>query len=145
MFNDYSKILLKLAKKAQKNGEIPIACIADLRGEVVASAYNLVEKRQNKMAHAEMLVLEKLRKKFKTTHFFGMKITLYITLEPCCMCLSAISMCGIESVFYMLEDNKIGGSERIYTQNASYHRPNMFLVESENYGQLLLDFFKNLR
>jgi tRNA(adenine34) deaminase len=145
MFNNFSDILLKLAKKAAKNGEIPIACIAVLDGNIIAKAYNLVEKRKNKMAHAEMIVLEKLRKKFNTTHFFGMKISLYITLEPCCMCISAISMCGIENVFYMLEDKKIGGIERIYTENSSYFKPNLFLVEAPQYEKLLIDFFKNLR
>ncbi len=145
MFNDFSEILLKLAKKAQDNGEVPIACIAIFDGKVVARGYNLVEKRQNKMAHAEMIVIEKLRKKFKTTHFFDMKISLYITLEPCCMCLSAISMCGIESVFYMLEDKKTGGIERIYTEHSSYHKPNLFLVQSKKYEKLFLAFFKNLR
>lgn len=145
MFNDFSAILLKLAKKAAENGEIPIACIAVLDGEIIAKAHNLVEKRQNKMAHAEILVLEKLRKKFKTTHFFGMKISLYITLEPCCMCISAISMCGIENVFYMLEDRKIGGIARIYMENSSYFKPHFFLIPSQNYSKLLLDFFSNLR
>ncbi len=145
MFNDFSAILLKLAKKAAENGEIPIACIAVLDGKIIAKAHNLVEKRQNKMAHAETIVLEKLRKKFKTTHFFGMKISLYITLEPCCMCISAISMCGIENVFYMLEDRKIGGIARIYMENSSYFKPNFFLIPSQNYSKLLLDFFSNLR
>lgn len=145
MFNNFDKILLKLAKKAVKNGEIPIACIAVLDGKIIAKAHNLVEKRKNKMAHAEIIVLEKLRKKFNTTHFFGMKISFYITLEPCCMCVSAISMCGIENVFYMLEDKKIGGIERIYTQNSSYFKPNFFVIASEEYSNLLLDFFKSLR
>ena len=145
MFNNFSVILLKLAKKAQNLGEIPIACIAVVDGKIIAQAHNLVEKRQNKMAHAEMIVLEKLRKKFKTTHFFGMKISLYITLEPCCMCISAISMCGIENVFYMLEDKKIGGIERVYTQNSSYFKPSFFVNQSQKYEKLLLDFFNKLR
>ncbi len=145
MFNNFSDILLKLAKKAEKNGEIPIACIAVVNGKIIAKAHNLVEKRKNKMAHAEIIVLEKLRKKFNTTHFFGMKISLYITLEPCCMCISAISMCGIENVIYMLEDKKIGGIERAYTQHSSYFKPNFFITPSHEYEKLLLEFFQYLR
>jgi len=145
MFKNYSKVLLKMVEKAVAKGEVPVACIAVLNGQIIARAYNLVERRMDKMAHAEMLVLEKLRKKFKTTHFFGMELSLYVTLEPCCMCATAISMCGVKNVFYMAEEQKFGGIERIYTGKSAYFKPNFFFVESKEYQLLISSFFVGVR
>ena len=145
MFKNYIQILNNMSQEFAKLGEVPVACVAVLDGKIIASSGNLVEKKKNKMLHAEMVVLYKLQKKFKTTNFLNLNLSLYITLEPCCMCASAISMCGIRNVFYMLEDKKFGGVSRIYTERSAYFKPNFFLIENKEYCDILKEFFKDKR
>lgn len=144
MFKNYADILIDEATKARNLGEVPISAIAVHNGVVVAKARNAVEEKQNKTAHAEMLLIEKLREIFKTTHFFDIEMSVYITLEPCCMCVSALAMCGVKNIFYMLEDEKFGGVDKVF-MNSAYFKPNFYLVYNEDYRQILQRFFQNKR
>jgi tRNA(Arg) A34 adenosine deaminase TadA len=103
-----------------------------------------VEQKKDKTAHAEMLIIQKLRKKFGTTHFFGLNVSVYVTLEPCCMCVSALAMCGVQSVFYMLEDKKFGGVNKVFV-NSAYFMPNFYLVYNEEYRKIIHNFFQGIR
>jgi tRNA(adenine34) deaminase len=144
MFKNYTNTLLLEAKKALNMNEVPVSAIAVIDGKIIAKAHNKTVKLQNKTAHAEMLLIQKLRKKLKTTHFFDMNISVYITLEPCCMCVTALAMCGIKNVFYMLEDEKFGGVNKVFV-NTAYFKPNFYFVYNEEYQNLLQSFFQKQR
>jgi len=144
MFKNYSKVLIKEAKKALNCAEVPVGAIAVCNGSIIARAYNKVEQKKDKTAHAEMLLIQKLRKKFGTTHFFGLNVSVYVTLEPCCMCVSALAMCGVQSVFYMLEDKKFGGVNKVFV-NSAYFMPNFYLVYNEEYRKIIHNFFQGIR
>ncbi len=145
MFKNYFQILLEVAQKSGNLGEVPVACIAVLDGKIIASSGNLVEKKKNKMLHAEMIVISKLQKKFRSSNFLHLNLSLYITLEPCCMCTTAIAMCGIKNVFYMVEDKKFGGVQRIYTEQSAYFKPNFFFIENTECCEMLQNFFRKIR
>ena len=94
------------ALKAQAEGQNPIGCIiVDENGEVIARAHNEVSKRNDRMAHAEMLAIN------KAVHTAGSENTrgwtLYTTIEPCIMCLGAIIMCHIGTVVWGAKDRHI--------------------------------------
>jgi tRNA(adenine34) deaminase len=144
MFKNYSKVLIKEAKKALNYEEVPVSAIAVYEEKIIAKSYNKVEQKKDKTAHAEILLIQKLRKKFGTTHFFGLNISVYVTLEPCCMCVSVLAMCGIQNVFYMLEDEKFGGINKVFV-NSAYFMPNFYLVYNEEYHKILQNFFQSIR
>ena len=144
MFKTYTKTLIALAKKAYNAGEVPVAAIAVQNGKIIAKAINQVEKNQDKTAHAEMLLIQKLRKKFGYSNFINDDITIYVTLEPCCMCMAAISMCGIKAVFYLAEEKKFGGG-RIFLNKSAYKMLDMYYLHNEEYAAMLKLFFQKLR
>jgi tRNA(adenine34) deaminase len=144
MFEKYTKILINLAKKASSEGEVPISAIAVQNGEIIAKAHNKTEKNQDKTAHAEMLLIRKLQKKFGHSNFINEKISIYTSLQPCCMCMAAISSCGFIAVFYLLEEQKFGG-QRIFLNNSAYKKVEMWHIESEEYEEILKGFFQKLR
>ncbi|MFT4967986.1 MAG: tRNA(adenine34) deaminase [Candidatus Deianiraeaceae bacterium] len=145
MFKNYQQLALQESKNALKNGEVPVGAVAVCDGVVIARAYNRSEEHRNKTLHAEMVIIDELRKIYGNTHFFGKNISIYVTLEPCCMCLSAMSMCGIKCIYYMLEDVKFGGVSRIFTESSSYFKPDIYYIYNEEYHVLLKEFFENIR
>jgi tRNA(Arg) A34 adenosine deaminase TadA len=142
--SEYFKTLLSLARKAATSGEVPIAAaIVDSAGNLIASAHNRVEKRNDATAHAELLAIR------KATRIRGEKYLsdcdLYVTLEPCAMCAQAISLAKIRRVYFGAYDPKSGGVEqgaRVFSHPQCHHAPEVIggVMEKEC-GQLLSDFF----
>lgn len=144
MFKTYNKILIDLAKKAYKLGEVPVSALAVQNGKIIAKAHNLVEKNKDKTSHAEAILIKKLQRKFGHSNFIDEKISVYVTLQPCCMCMAMLSVCGVGSIFYLLEEKKFGGT-RIFANNSAYRIPEIYYMHSEEYENLLKEFFKKLR
>lgn len=94
--NYYMEIALKEANKALKKEEIPVGAIIVKNGKVIAKAYNKRNNSNKIKDHAEMLVLEKANKKLKNWRLIDCDI--YITLEPCPMCASAIEQSRIRRI-----------------------------------------------
>ncbi len=145
MFNSFMEFAYLEAKNAFLRGEFPVGCVAVYENKVIAACGNEVERRKDRTAHAEMLILEKLRKIFDEKTFFGREIHVYSTLEPCCMCASAISMHGISKVYYGAEDAKFGGIGRIFANNSGYFKPEIYFLESAEILELMKNFGKSLR
>ncbi len=90
------------ALKAYKENEIPVgAIILDKDNKVIAKAHNKKNKCNDVTAHAEILAIKKASKKLKSWHLDECKI--YITVEPCLMCSSAILQSRIKSIYYGVE------------------------------------------
>ena len=93
----FMKMALKQARKAYENLEIPVgALIVTNEGVVLAKAYNQTEKKNSQANHAEMLAINKAGKRLKDWRLEG--CTLYVTLEPCLMCMGLIYLSRIERV-----------------------------------------------
>lgn len=131
-------ILLKLAKKASKKREIPVAAIIVYKNKIIAKSYNLKESKKDIMAHAEILAIKKASKKLKTWNLND--CSLYVTLKPCKMCEEIIKQSRIEKVYYLLDK---------LDYKHEFNKTKFIKISDKNninsYQQLLSKFFKNMR
>ena len=143
----YMILALSEAKKALTQNEIPIAAvIVDENGELLSSAYNQVETLKDTSAHAEMLAIKKASALHGSKFLY--KCDIYITLEPCIMCLAAICLARIGRIFYAASNDKYGAftsNIKLFSYPQSYHQPLVYsnIMEKESL-ELLQSFFKDL-
>jgi tRNA(adenine34) deaminase len=105
--NFFMEAAFKQALKAYQKDEVPIgAILVDKNGEIIARGYNQVEKQITQIDHAEILVLKKAAKKIGDWRLDGM--TLYVTVQPCMMCLGAIYLSRVSKVVYGVVSPKYG-------------------------------------
>lgn len=147
MHEKYMRKALKEALKANYKDEVPIGCIIVKNGEILARAHNLRETKQQSINHAEILAIQKACKKLGSWRLEH--CTLYVTLEPCCMCAGAILQSRIETVVYGASDPKGGSIDstiQMYKYPGFNHYPNVIAGIMEDECSLLLKkFFKNKR
>ena len=90
---------LTQAGKAFDCNEVPIgAIIVDKDGKIIARAYNQVERKRSQLAHAELQVLDKVTKKMQRWRLSD--LTMYVTLQPCVMCMGALILSRIGRIVY---------------------------------------------
>ena len=134
----FMSVALQEAKKAFKKDEIPVGAVIVYKGKIIAKAYNKKNKSNRVKDHAEILVLDKANKKLKNWRLEDCDI--YITLEPCPMCASAIEQSRIKRIITGAvnknnESNKI--SSRILI-NKDWTKS----VHEEECTKMLNEFFK---
>ncbi|MGN7479586.1 tRNA adenosine(34) deaminase TadA [Solibacillus silvestris] len=143
----YMKHALDEAKKAAALGEVPIGAIIVYKDEIIARAHNLRETTQNALTHAESMAIQEACKKLGTWRLE--ETTLYVTLEPCPMCAGAILQSRVPRIVYGARDIKAGCVDSLYRllNDARFnHECNVTEgVMAEECGQILTDFFKDLR
>lgn len=140
-------LALKQAKIAAKQNEIPVgALVVTPYGDIIGKGYNRVEKQGCQVAHAELRAISQATKKIKDWRLTD--CTLYVTLEPCMMCISAIALSRISRVVYGASSPLFGyhldkeGVLALYTRQIKNITSG---VEAEASAQLLKDFFKKKR
>lgn len=106
----FMDIALNEAKKAYKMGEIPIGAIIVKNGEVIAKGYNKRERSKNATHHAEILAITKACKKLNNWRLGDCDI--FVTVEPCLMCMGALYNARVKSLYYGCE-NKSNGEFQI--------------------------------
>ena len=95
---------LRLAYKAKKKGEVPIGAVVVLNDKIVGRGYNLRTRLQMATAHAEVRAIDRACKKIKSWRLQGAEI--YVTLEPCPMCMGAILNARIARVYFGAYEQK---------------------------------------
>lgn len=149
MKNDikFMKLALAEAKIAASIGEVPIGAVLVKDNKVIAKAHNLKEKEFDATAHAEILVIQKASKTLKNWRLLD--TTLYVTLEPCAMCASAIQQARIARVVYALADPNNGAIDngvKLYFFKTNNNAPEVVSGILKNEAESLLkSFFKNKR
>lgn len=142
----FMKIAYRQALNAYQNHEVPIgAILVDKEGNVVARGYNQVEKHGTQVDHAEILVLKKAARKIDDWRLDGM--TLYVTLQPCMMCLGAIYLSRISKVVYGVVSPKYGFEIDIKKISGIYQNLHT-TIQNINYipsQELLQKFFEKKR
>ena len=146
MIEKYLIIALEEAKKAYKMGEIPIGAVIVKDDHVIGYAHNLKETTQCAVKHAEIIAIEKASMELGTWRLLD--CDLYVTMEPCIMCCGALSQARIRNVYYIVDNNKFGGT-KILKNDKSYehinHVVNYINVDNfskkQEYVKLLQDFF----
>lgn len=136
---------LRLAEKAKKKGEVPIGAVVVLGGRIVGKGYNLRTRLQMATAHAEMRAIDKACKKEKSWRLPGAEI--YVTLEPCPMCMGAILNARIDKVYFGAYEQK-GRSLTAEIANANLlnHRTEVTGgVLGEECAAVLTSFFSEMR
>ena len=111
MKEKYYEKIIKLAKKAYKKGEVPVGAIVVKDGKILSKAYNKVEKDRDATMHAEILTIKKASKKIKNWRLNNCEM--YVTLEPCSMCASAIGQARISKLYIGTFNNDVYCSNRI--------------------------------
>jgi tRNA(adenine34) deaminase len=127
------KEALKEANKAYLKKEVPVGAVIVKDGKIIARAHNLRETRQNAIAHAEILCIEKACKKINNWRLDD--CIMYVSLYPCQMCIGAIKQSRISKVYYGAKDDKI----LMYDDKLCEY------VESYECSNILKNFFKELR
>lgn len=89
---------LKQAKLAAKQDEVPIGAVVVKDGQIVAKAHNCRNKSKNAIQHAEVMAISRACKKLNDWRLTG--CSLYVTLEPCVMCLGACFNARISNVYF---------------------------------------------
>lgn len=143
----YMKIALKEAKKAYKEEEVPVGAIIVKNGIIVAKAHNQKEGKTDTTKHAEIIAIQKASKRLKNWRLEDS--TLYVTLEPCTMCIGAIIGARIKRVCFGAMDEKTGACGSVINIPKDYPFNHVVEVEGnileEESRNLLQDFFKELR
>ena len=98
MENKFMKAALKCAKRASDDGEVPIGAVVVLDGKIISRGHNRRTKRQIATAHAEIEAIEKACKKLHSWRIPECEI--YVTLEPCPMCMGAMLNARIKKVYF---------------------------------------------
>lgn len=133
------------AKKGNKFNEIPVgAVIVNNKGNIISKAYNCIEKKNNSTLHAEKIAIEKALIKTKKRYLEDCDI--WVTLEPCMMCLGLINLTRIRRLYYGAADKTKGLISRdikFFNQNSSLDTYSG--IEEEKCTNLLKKFFFKLR
>ena len=105
--DDYMRLALIEAQKAYDLFEVPVgAIIVDENGEVLAKGYNQTITSHDPTAHAEVVALRQLGQLVSNYRF--PKYTMYVTLEPCCMCAMALIHARLQRIVFGASDLKTG-------------------------------------
>lgn len=141
----FMKSALKEAEKAEKINETPIGAVIVKDGKIIARGYNKRETKKNALMHAEIIAIDKASKKLGGWRLIGCDI--YVTLEPCPMCMGAIISSRIENVYFGAYDKKSGSlGSTVNLSQVLPHKVNyaggILAKESE---EIITRFFKKLR
>lgn len=133
--------VLELATQAASLNEIPIGAVVVKDGEIISEAHNETEMRKSFLAHAEIIVIEKASKKIGSKYLNDCE--LFVSLEPCGMCLHAAMLSRITTIHYLLKSEKFGAEGKAYykTSSQNFDDESLYIKQQE----LLADFFKTKR
>lgn len=135
------------ARKAEGKHEVPIGCVIVRDGRIIARAHNLRESRQDPAAHAELLAIRKAAAKLGSWRLLN--TTLYVTLEPCLMCMGAIILARIPTVVFGCFDPKAGAAGSLYDLSNDPRLNHRFElvsgVRADECSHQLSSFFAELR
>lgn len=125
---NYMNIAINLGKDAYAKDEVPVgAIIVSEHGEILGEAFNLKESSHDASAHAEILAIKKASERIKSWRLINCSI--FVTLEPCPMCLSAILQSRIKNLYFGAYDKKGGAISLGYNFSKDKrlnHRFNVF-------------------
>lgn len=142
----FMRAAIKIAQKGLKEGEVPIGAVVVYEDKVVSRGYNRRAKLQLASAHAEMMAIDKACKKFGSWRL-PEGCELYVTLEPCPMCMGASLNARVDKIFFGAYEQK-GRSltEQLADANLLNHKTEVVGgVLQEECAALLSGFFISMR
>lgn len=140
-------LAIKEAQKAAFKDEVPIGCVIVKDNKVISRGHNNRENKKDVTSHAEMEAIRKANKKLNNWRLIDCDI--YITLEPCLMCMGALYQSHINTIYYGASDPKGGAvhsSIEFSKINNLNHYPNIIGgILEEECSQIIKNYFKNKR
>ncbi len=147
MNRDFLELAFKYAELAFKDNEVPIGAVIVKDGDVISYGFNQKEKEQSVLKHAELIAIENASKKLNNWRFDGCDI--YVTLDPCPMCASAIKQARIRNVYSALsnsDSSNLSIIQEIFKKDST--NPDVHFetnLDVEKSKKILNDFFKKHR
>jgi tRNA(adenine34) deaminase len=140
-------LALREAAKAAARGEVPIGALVVRDGKVLGRGCNLREANRDPVAHAEIIAIRKAAKKEVSWRLNG--ATVFVTLEPCIMCMGAMLLARVERVVFGCHDPKGGAAGSLYDLSDDRRLNHSIKVSSgvreAECSSMLSDFFSTLR
>jgi tRNA(adenine34) deaminase len=136
------------ARRAERAGEVPVgALVISPSGELLSRGHNLMIARHDPTAHAEVVALRRAGRRVRNDRLTG--CTLYVTLEPCLLCVGALVHARIARVVYGADDPKRGAIAAARAAAVAPLLHHSFRVtagvRAAEAGALLRDFFRARR
>jgi len=141
------RLALEQAELAAQDGEVPIGAVVMAGRRVIAAAHNLPVSLHDPTAHAEILAIRDAAANLREYRLINTSI--FVTVEPCVMCIGAIVNARIAQVYYGARDEKAGALGSVYDigrDGRLNHRVEVYGgILGAECGQLLRDFFESRR
>lgn len=139
----FMRAALELARQAGQAGEVPVGALVVKEGEIIGRGSNAPIARHDPSAHAEMLALRDAAQRVGNYRLVGCEV--YVTLEPCLMCVGAMFHARIARVVYGASDPKTGTAGSVLNlfeeQRLNHHAEVVGGVLAEECGNVLSQFF----
>jgi tRNA(adenine34) deaminase len=143
----YMLVALDAAKKAAASGEVPVGAVVVCRREIIGRGYNRREGLRSALAHAELLAIEQASRHLGSWRLSDCQ--LYVTLEPCVMCVGAIVQARIGRLIFGCFDPKAGAVESLYQlcndARLNHRLPVSGGILADDSSAILRTFFNRLR
>jgi tRNA(adenine34) deaminase len=144
---EFMQMALDQARLAPALGEVPIAAVIVMDGQLLSQVHNFREVWQDPTAHAEVVAIREAATRLKTWRLTG--TTMYVTIEPCSMCAGAIIQARVSRLVFGARDPKAGACGSIMNiplEPRLNHRVEVVAgLCAEESQQLLQEFFRQLR
>ena len=144
---EFMRLAMELADKAQSQGEIPVGAVLVCDNKVIAQGWNQSIQLHDPSAHAEMIAIRQAGSAVQ--NYRMLDCTLYVTLEPCPMCAGLLVHSRIKKLIYAAADLKTGSAGSVFNLTASDKLNHQLEVQSGLFAQQcsakLSAFFKRRR
>ena len=140
------KVALNQAKKALKKDEVPVGAVIVKNDKIIAKAYNTRQKSKDATNHAEIIAIKKACKKQKDFRLLDADI--YVTMEPCLMCLGAILNARLRKIYFgapINKQNSITTKEIIERAELNHSLEIEGGILKEECSNLVSNYFKDKR
>ena len=143
---DWMKAAYQLAVEAEKGGEVPVgAVVVSETNQLIGQGFNSVIRQHDPTAHAEILAIKEAARTLQNYRLLN--ATLYVTLEPCPMCIGALVHARVKRLVFACRDFKSGAAGSVFNLAQGYPLNHKILVDEgimqHECAALLSDFFKN--
>jgi len=142
--NHFMQLALKQAQLAFEHNEVPVGAVITENNQVISQAYNSSLAQNNPLAHCELIAIQQACTLKNSRHLSGCDI--YITLEPCVMCFSAIALAKIRRIYFVVSDEKFGAisnNVNLFKYPLAYHKAEIYGgIGAEESKALLQKFFQ---
>ncbi len=144
---DYIQRAIELAKEAERQGEVPVGALVVKNNEIVAEGFNQPISNKDPSAHAEIIALRRAAEKIGNYRLVD--TTLYVSLEPCAMCVGAMIQARVKRLVFGAFDSRAGAVKSVFQLLDEPRLNHRIIWESgvlaDACGELLKKFFQSQR